>query len=143
MPKHEEQRKFKYTAEQLFDLVLDIGKYPEFIPWCLAARINEQDDTHINADLLVGYQFFREKFRSRVSFVRPYEIEVDYEHGPMQHLVNRWKFMNLEEGGCLVDFYVDFEFKSPLFKKIMNQFFDKSVVKMIDAFDQRAKDLYD
>lgn len=131
-----------YTAERMFDLVLDIEKYPQFLPWCLAARINKRGASTLEADVLIGYKVYKEKFSSRVRFDRPREIEVEYLKGPMRHLHNKWVFKDLKKNSCQVDFYVDFSLKSKLFEDIVDQFFQKALTKMINAFEARATELY-
>jgi coenzyme Q-binding protein COQ10 len=142
MPSHSETRIVPYSAQQLYDLVMDIGKYPEFLPWCLGARINSRGKSDLEADVLIGYKVFREKFSSRVHFVAPKTIEVEYLKGPMRHLHNKWSFRDLKQGQCQIDFYVDFSLKSKLFENIVDQFFQKALVKMINAFEARALDVY-
>lgn len=142
MPSHQEKRILPYSAEQLFDLVMDIAKYPEFLPWCIGARINTRDKNEVNADVIIGYKMFRERFSSRVHFIRPNAIEVEYLKGPMRHLQNKWVFTNMRAGQCEVDFYVDFSLESKLFEKLVDQFFHKALVKMINAFETRAIQLY-
>lgn len=142
MPAHQEKRILPYSSEQLFDLVLDIEKYPDFLPWCLAARINEKKKSDLSADVVVGYKVFRERFSSNVRFKRPKEIEVEYLQGPMKHLQNRWVFKDTRGGECEVDFYIEFSMKSKLFEKIVDQFFYRALVKMINAFEARAFELY-
>jgi coenzyme Q-binding protein COQ10 len=142
MPTHSETRIVPYSAEQLFDLVMDIEKYPEFLPWCLGARVNTKSKNDLDADVLIGYKMFREKFSSRVHFTRPKEIEVEYLKGPMRHLHNKWVFKDLKEGQCKVDFYVDFTLTSKLLENFVEQFFQKALVKMINAFELRAVDIY-
>jgi len=141
MPRHQELRKLPYTAEQVFDLIMDIEKYPEFLPWCLAVRMNKKEADYLNADMLIGYQLFRERFRSHVHFIRPNEIEVIYEQGPMKYLKNKWKITDTDTG-CVVDFFVDFELNSPLLSRLMHAFFDKAIIKMVEAFQARAEVLY-
>ena len=141
MPAHDEKRVLPYTSAQLFDLVMDIEKYPEFLPWCLAARVNEKRKNDLSADVIVGYGVFREKFSSRVHFTRATSIEVDYLQGPMRQLQNKWTFRDVK-GGCEVDFYIDFSLKSKLFEKLVDQFFHRALVKMINAFEARAQQLY-
>lgn len=142
MPSHKETRILPYTAEQLFDLVIDIEKYPQFLPWCLGARINTRKGHYLEADVIVGYKMFREVFSSRVHMIRPNAIEVEYLKGPMRHLHNKWVFTDLGKDRCEVDFYVDFSLSSKLFESLVDQFFHKALVKMIEAFEQRAKVLY-
>jgi len=142
MPSHSESRVLPYSSLQLFDLVMDIEKYPEFLPWCIGARINSRSKNDMEADVLVGYKMFREKFSSRVHFTRPGEIEVEYLKGPMRHLHNKWLFQDIKPGQCKVDFYVDFSLKAKLLESFVDQFFQKALVKMIDAFERRAAAVY-
>ena len=142
MPSHSEKRILPYSSEQLFDLVMDIEKYPEFLPWCAAARVNERGKNDLSADVVVGYKMFRETFSSRVHFRRPKEIEVEYLKGPMRHLHNKWVFKDVRGSQCEVDFYVDFSLKTKLFEKLVDQFFHRALVKMVNAFEARALQLY-
>lgn len=142
MPSHQEKRILPYSAEQLFDLVMDIEKYPEFLPWCLGARVNSRQKNEVSADVIVGYKMFRERFSSRVHYIRPNAIEVEYLKGPMRHLQNKWVFTNMRAGQCEVDFFVDFSLESKIFEKLVDQFFHKALVKMINAFEARAITLY-
>ncbi len=142
MPSHSETRILPYTSQQMFDLVMDIGKYPEFLPWCIGARINSQSKNNLEADVLIGYKMFRESFSSRVHFTNPKEIEVEYLKGPMRHLHNTWIFKDLQAGRCQVDFYVDFSLKAKLLESLVDQFFQKALMKMINAFDDRAVEIY-
>lgn len=138
---HSEQRFLPYTPEQMFDLVLDIEKYPEFLPWCVAARITKRTGDALFADVVVGYKMFRETFTSRVAFTRPERVDVEYQKGPMKHLENHWLF-HPHNNGCLVNFHVSFEFKSKIFQSVISQFFDKAISKMVNAFEERARNLY-
>lgn len=131
-----------YSARQLYDLVIDIERYPEFLPWCIGARINEKKADHLSADVIVGYKMFRERFTSRVHFTRPDVIEVEYLKGPMRHLHNSWRFTDIEGGGCRVDFLVSFEFSSKVFEALVDQFFNLAFSRMVDAFEKRAQKLY-
>ncbi|MEZ0259361.1 MAG: type II toxin-antitoxin system RatA family toxin [Alphaproteobacteria bacterium] len=142
MPSHAEKRVLPYTSEQLFDLVMDIEKYPEFMPWCIATRINSRGKDVLNADVIVGYKVFREKFNSTVVFKRPKTIEVEYKQGPMKHLQNRWAFKDIKGGQCEVDFYIEFSMKSKMFETLVDQFFHRVLVKMINSFEDRAAELY-
>lgn len=142
MPTHSETRILPYSAAQLFDLVMDIEKYPEFLPWCIGARVNSRSKNDLDADVLIGYKVFRERFSSRVHFTKNKEIEVEYLKGPMRHLHNKWVFRDMREGECRVDFYVDFTLKSKLLEGFVDQFFQKALMKMINAFETRAFDIY-
>lgn len=142
MPTHAEQRTLPYTPEQLFDLVAAVDRYPEFLPWCLASRITKREGDVFYADLVIGYKMARERFSSRVTALRPDHIHVEYLSGPMKYLSNHWRFLPNEDGTCMIDFYVDFEFKNKFFQNLMDFFFEKAVKKMVQAFEDRAKDLY-
>lgn len=142
MPSHQEKRILPYTAEQLFDLVMDIESYPEFLPWCIGARVNSRDRNDLTADVIIGYKMFRERFSSRVHFVKDKKIEVEYLKGPMRHLQNKWVFKDVKGGQCEVDFYVDFSLSSKLFESLVDQFFQLALAKMIDAFEKRAAAVY-
>ena len=142
MPTHAETRILPYKPEQMFDLVADVARYPEFLPWCIASRITLRDGNVFYADLVIGYKMVREKFGSRVTALRPDHIHVEYLEGPMKHLSNHWRFKELPDGTCEINFFVDFEFKNPFFQNLMGVFFDKVVAKMVEAFEKRAEELY-
>lgn len=142
MLEHHERRILPYTAEELFDLVIDIKHYPEFIPWVRGMRVREKTDKMITADLAVGYKMYAERFTSKVTFTRPHKIHVDYIKGPLKQLSNDWSFMDLPDGKCEVDFYVQFSFKSKIMQSLANQFFDVALSRMINAFEKEAKKRY-
>ncbi|MCG4257781.1 type II toxin-antitoxin system RatA family toxin [Acetobacter senegalensis] len=141
MPKHAEKRVLAYRPEQIFDLVADVGRYPEFLPWCVAARVRSRTATQLVADLTVGFGPFRESFTSRVTLDRPTYITVQYERGPFRYLKNIWKFTP-DEKGCLVEFFVDFEFRSKILQAAIGVVFGEAVRLMVSAFLRRAKDVY-
>ncbi|HVH80010.1 MAG TPA: type II toxin-antitoxin system RatA family toxin, partial [Stellaceae bacterium] len=105
MPTHAEQRVVPYTPEQMYALVADIERYPEFLPWCVGARIRERSAVFINADLVIGFRMFRERFTSLVKLSPPSRIDVAYTEGPFRYLNNHWIFERVP-GGCKVDFFV-------------------------------------
>lgn len=142
MPSHAEKKVLPYTPEQMFDMVADVAAYPEFLPWCVATRIHSTDETHMIADMVIGFKMFREQFTSRVTLDRPGLVLVEYEHGPFKHLNNHWKFSAEGEGNCLVDFSVEFEFRSRILEKAIGKVFGEAVRKMVAAFEDRAKVLY-
>jgi coenzyme Q-binding protein COQ10 len=142
MPTHAEQRFLPYSPAQLFALVSDVESYPQFLPWCLLCRISHRENNIVYADLIIGYKMIREKFGSKVTLNEPHSIHVEYLHGPMKYLSNHWKFIEAEQGGCIVDFYVDFEFRNPILQKMMGAFFNEIVRRMVSAFEMRAKVLY-
>ncbi len=141
MPTHAEKRVLPYTPAQLFDMVADVERYPDFLPWCLASRITKREGNVITADLIIGFRMVRERFTSRVTLARPDRIDVEYTHGPLSHLNNHWVFIPHEDG-CLIDFYVDFEFRSRVLQKLIGALFNEAVKRMVAAFEARAGDLY-
>ena len=141
MPKHSETRRMPYSAEQMFDLVADVRRYPEFLPWVTAMRVRKDTPDEAIADMIVGFKGLRETFTSRVQKTRPSDITVDYIEGPLKFLHNTWRFRPDGEG-CLVDFSVDFQFKSRMFEMLAGQVFGLALRRMIGAFEERAKTLY-
>ncbi|MPZ10332.1 MAG: type II toxin-antitoxin system RatA family toxin [Kiloniellaceae bacterium] len=142
MPIHKEKRVLPHSPSQLYELVVDIERYPEFLPWCQGARIRTRQEDLIVADLIIGFKMFRERFTSRV---RPdaaaRRIDVVYAEGPFKYLENHWVFEEHPEG-CQIDFYVDFEFRSKLLQKVIEGLFHEAVRRMVHAFETRADQLY-
>ena len=126
----------------MFDLVADVSRYSEFLPWVVATRIRSDSETEMIADMLVGFSALREKFTSRVEKVRPSEIRVHYIDGPMRDLDNRWVFRPAGPHACEIEFTVQFSFRNALFEKLAGQYLDKAFRKMVAAFEQRAQALY-
>ena len=142
MPGIRETRRLPYSCEQMFDLVADVGRYGEFLPWVVATRVKSDSETEMVADMLVGFKAIREKFTSKVELDRPDNLRVQYIDGPLRDLDNRWTFRDLREGGCEIDFCVDFAFKNKIFEALAGQYFDRAFRKMVAAFETRAEELY-
>lgn len=142
MPRHTETRRLPYTPDQRFMLVGDVARYPDFLPWVSAIRIRSNSETHLVADMIVGFKGLRETFTSKVEKERPSRIRVEYVDGPLKYLRNDWGFRPDGQGGCLVDFSVDFAFKNRVFEALAGQVFDRALRKMIGAFEERAAVLY-
>lgn len=126
----------------MYDLVADVRRYPEFLPWVSAIRVRQDGETEMLADMIVGFKSLRETFSSRVIKTPKSAIIVDYLDGPMKHLLNSWKFEDVAGGGSFVDFTVDFAFRNRMFEALAGQFFDAALRKMTSAFIERADDLY-
>jgi len=141
MPSHAERRFLPYPPDKLFALVADIERYPEFLPWCVGARILSREGTVIRADLMVGFRMIRETFTSRVTLSPHRRIDVEYEKGPFRHLTNHWVF-HPADGGCDVEFDIDFEFRSRLLRRIAEPLFHEAVRRMVSAFESRAAAVY-
>ncbi|WP_439597663.1 type II toxin-antitoxin system RatA family toxin [Falsiroseomonas sp.] len=141
MPTHAEKRVLPYTDEQLFDMVADVRRYPEFLPWCVGARIVSRTENELIADLTIGFKMFRETFRSQVTLERPHHVHVRYLTGPFRYLNNHWRFRPVAQG-TEVDFFVDFEFKSRLLQAVIGTVFNEAVRLMVRSFERRAANLY-
>ena len=142
MPSHSETRLLPYTPAELFDLVAAVEDYPKFLPWCLEAEVLDRKDEAMVADLVIGFRMFRERFTSDVSLHRPERIDVRYRKGPLRHLNNRWVFEPHGEGQCMIDFHVDFEFRSRVLQKLIGVLFHEAFRRMVGAFEARARVLY-
>ena len=142
MPRHSETRHLPYSPEQMFDLVADVARYDEFLPWVVAVRIRSASDKEIVADLVVGFNAFKERFTSKVALDRPNRICVDYIEGPLKYLRNEWRFDPAPDGGTDVHFSVDFAFRSRIFEALAGQMFDRALRRMTGAFEARAAALY-
>lgn len=141
MPGVRETRRMPYSAEQMFDLVADVARYGEFLPWVVATRVKSDSETEMVADMLIGFNALREKFTSKVIKQRAERIEVIYLDGPMRDLDNVWSFRSTAEG-CEIDFKVEFTFRNAMFEALAGQYFDRAFRKMVNAFEERAKKLY-
>jgi coenzyme Q-binding protein COQ10 len=147
MRTHRETRQLPYTPQQVFELVADVEKYPLFLPWCTACRINRREsDTVFIADLAMGFKMVREKFTSRVTLDPGKVVKVEYLDGPFRHLVNTWTFKPaLTPSGAPateLEFYIEFEFRSKLLQSIIGVLFEEAVRRMVAAFEARAAVLY-
>ena len=141
-----------HSPKQLYELVADIEKYPEFLPWCVAVRNRSREPTEdgelLTADMVIGFKMFRERFTSQVSLHPPDDdesggrIDVQYIDGPLKHLQNHWVFLPTDDGQCEIDFFVDFEFRSRLLQKMIGTLFHEAVSRMVAAFERRATALY-
>ena len=141
MPIHAEQRFLPYAPEKLYDLVADIERYPEFLPWCVGARVLSREDNVVHAELMIGFKMIRETFTSEVTLNPPDRVDVEYQKGPFKHLKNHWEFKPHPDG-CLIDFYIDFEFRSRLLRNLIEPLFNEAVRRMVSAFETRARSVY-
>ena len=146
MPTHSETRHLPYTAQQMYDLVADVGSYPEFLPWCAAARIRSRTDKGdhevMEADLVISFKVFRERFGSRVT-LWPEEMRIDTEYldGPFRYMKSNWGFADVDDG-CEVSFFVDFEFKNIVLQRLIGVVFNEAMQRIVRAFEDRAHALY-
>ena len=132
-----------YSAKQMYELVGDFLSYPEFLPWCVAVRILEKNEASMIAEMAVGYKGIRETYTSKINFVEEeLKIEVSAVDGPFSALLNTWQFTEAQDGGCAVDFSIEFEFRSRLLQGVIGVFFEQAVARMVAAFEQRADSIH-
>ena len=140
--KHEERRLINHTPSNLFKLVSDVKKYPEFLPWCLGARVKNKCENNFEADLIIGFKIYKEIYSSEISLDNNNKkIIVNYKDGPFEYLENYWIFKD-DKNGCEVEFMVNFKFKSIFLQTLMETLFSEAVRKMVGAFEKRANELY-
>lgn len=148
MPKHHETRALPYTAQEMYDLVADVGAYPQFLPWTAAARIRARtalpDGSEVmEADLVISFKVFRERFGSRVVlWPEARKIDTEYLDGPFKYMRSSWAFRDREGGGCEVEFFVDFEFRNAILQGIIGVVFNEAMHRVVHAFEKRAAALY-
>tara|TARA_Y100001970_G_scaffold292888_1_gene436391 strand:- start:106 stop:555 length:450 start_codon:yes stop_codon:yes gene_type:complete len=146
MPTASIKKEIPCSKEKLIKMVLDIEKYPEFVPWCLEGKIHTNIDKgktiEITADLTIGKSFFRETYKSFVIYDKSSDsIRVTNVDGPLKHLENKWFFKQSNENSE-VDFHIDFELKNKILNMLMIKTFDIGLKKIADAFEKRAIDLF-
>ena len=141
MPTHAERQIVPYRPDQLFDLVADVARYPQFLPWCVATRVRHRTDQELLADMTIGFGPFRETFATRDTLDRPRTVRVRYETGPFRYLNNEWNFLPHDKG-TEVAFFVDFEFRSRILQSAIGVVFNEAVRRMVNAFQKRARDVY-
>ena len=133
-----------FSAKQLYEIVIDVESYPEFLPWCLSSRIVKKiDDSNFDAELTVGYKAIDEKYVSRIQAEYEKKIISKAISWPFKSLDSSWYFKNIDKKQCRVDFMIEYQFKSFFLDKVMGSLFKKATIKMLDAFEFRAKSLHD
>jgi coenzyme Q-binding protein COQ10 len=147
MPQFSTKRRVRHTATQMFDLVADVEKYPQFVPLCSALTIKsrtEKDGTTVMvADMTVAYKIIRETFTSRVMLDRANRtVLVEYLSGPFKRMQNRWSFHPMGEDACDVEFFIDYEFRSRTLAMLMGAMFDAAFRRFATAFEHRADEIY-
>ncbi|GAB5390374.1 MAG: type II toxin-antitoxin system RatA family toxin [Alphaproteobacteria bacterium] len=143
MPRHRETRIVPYSPEQMRNLVLDVEKYPEFLPWVTGLRVLNRKGPETTCEVSVGFKLLRERYSCVVDASDPDAVSVRYINGPMKYLNNVWKFSPGPGGrGCKIDFAIDFEFKNFLLQKTIGVVFGEAVALMVRSFDRRAERLY-
>jgi coenzyme Q-binding protein COQ10 len=148
MPSFSTKRRVRHSASNMFDLVVDMEKYPAFVPLCTALKVRSRTDKSegvsvVIAEMTVAYKMIRQVFVTRDTLDRPnLKILVEYLDGPFSHLQNRWVFHPTGENACEVEFFIEYEFKSRTFAMLMGAMFDTAFRKFAAAFEQRADEVY-
>ena len=143
MHKYSNSIALPFNARQLYEIVIDVESYPEFLPWCLSSRIvKKDDDNNFDAELTVGYKAIDEKYISRIQAEYEKKIISKAISGPFKSLDSSWYFKNIDKKQCRVDFMIEYQFKSFFLDKVMGSLFKKATIKMLDAFELRAKSLH-
>jgi coenzyme Q-binding protein COQ10 len=148
MPHFSTKRRVQHAADDMFDLVADMEKYPDFVPLCSALKVRSRapKDNDVNvvvADMTVAYKMIRQTFTSRVTLDKPeLKILVEYLDGPFKRMQNHWMFHPVGERACDVEFFIDYEFKSRTLALLMGAMFDAAFRRFAGAFEQRADEVY-
>ena len=148
MPRFRTKRRVQHSATDMFDLVADVEKYPQFVPLCQSLRVRRRSEgaegiETIVADMTVAYKVMRETFTSRVTLDRPnLQILVEYLDGPFSRMENRWDFHPVGDHLCDVEFFISYEFKSRLLAMLMGAMFEAAFRRFAEAFERRADKVY-
>lgn len=146
MHKFEIKKVLDFSVEQLYNIIIDIDSYQEFVPWCGGSRVLERYNSYLIADLVIKFKLYTEKYRSKVAFEAPNGgfalVEAEMIEGPFKYLTNNWRLSKKNSQQTLVSFFVDFEFKSSVLDKVVGLVFESTSKRMIEAFEQRAHAIY-
>lgn len=141
MPHFSDERILPYRPQQLYDLVIDIESYPDFLPWCVDAKIVSRGHGHLIADVTAGHFILRETFTSKVTFEKGHRIQAEYIKGPLKHLKNDWQFLP-HHRGCNLKFYVNFEFSRGIMNMLANHLLIEVTERMVESFILQAQKIY-
>jgi coenzyme Q-binding protein COQ10 len=148
VPQFKTTRRVRHSSADMFGLVADVERYPEFVPLCHALKVLRRAESGkgvetLTASMTVAYKLIRETFTSQVTLDRPrLKILVEYLDGPFSHLDNRWEFRSVVDGGCEVEFFISYEFRSRTLGLLMGAVFEAAFRKFAEAFEQRADSIY-
>ncbi len=131
-----------HTAEQMFKLVDEVENYPQFMPWCGGATINEMQDTTMHATLHIDYHHIRQHFSTKNQRTPPHQINIALMDGPFKHLEGSWQFIPLNDEACKIEFRLQYEFSNKLLEKLVGPVFHHIANSFVDAFIHRADKVY-
>lgn len=132
-----------YTPEQMFDLVSDVARYPEFMPWCGGAEVMEQDESGMTASIMIRIARISQNFTTKNTHDYPHRIQLELVDGPFSNLTGDWSFTPLGEDGCKIDFVMQYEFSNRTLEMVIGPIFNRIATSFIDSFTQRANELYE
>lgn len=139
---HQETKVLPYSKEQLFNIVIDVARYPEFLPWTSHARVYDVMEKSMMADLGIGYKWISDSYTSRITFEQFHTISVEHIKGPFNHLLTQWQFKGLKDHLTEITFDISFSLTSGLFQSMLEGYFSHACAQILTAFEGRAKDLY-
>jgi coenzyme Q-binding protein COQ10 len=142
MGKRTTSTKVQYSAQQMYDLVVDMDRYPDFIPWLAKSRKYDEQGDQFMSEMTFSFKGMRETFKTRDTIIPGKKITISNISGPFKHLESEWTFSDSPSGGCVIDFFIDFRFKSRLVEMALGPVFGEASKRMVDAFRARADDIY-
>jgi len=142
MVKHSVKKRLNYSNKQMFDLISDVGQYPDFLPWCIATNIYNQSSNIFYSDMEIGFKLIKESFTSKVTMVESKKVYSEAISGPFKKMNNIWEIDYVSDKECEINLSIEFEFKSFLLQNIIGKLFENASKKMIIAFEERADILY-
>jgi coenzyme Q-binding protein COQ10 len=135
-------KELNYSDKQMLDLIVDVEKYPEFLPWCKSTNVYNKNSNIFYSDIEIGFNFIKEKFTSKVTVTKSKKIYSEAISGPFNKMNNIWDIKKISENKCEITLNIEFDFKSLLLKNIMGKLFEVASISMIEAFENRANSLY-
>ncbi|MBF0380335.1 MAG: type II toxin-antitoxin system RatA family toxin [Magnetococcales bacterium] len=142
MSRRTSSTKVPYSAQQMYDLVVDMDRYPEFIPWLAKARKYDEKDNQFMSEMTISFKGMRETFKTKDTVIPGKKISISNVSGPFKHLDSEWCFTDSPSGGCTIDFFIDFRFKSRLIEMALGPVFGEASRRMVEAFRNRADAIY-
>jgi len=142
MVKHSVKKRLNHSNTQMFDLISDVGKYPDFLPWCISTNIYNQSNDIFYSDMEIGFKLIKESFTSKVTVIESKKVYSEAISGPFKKMNNIWEINYVSDKECEINLFIEFEFKSFLLQNIIGELFEIASKKMITAFEERANYLY-
>ena len=142
MVKYSVTKRLNHSNTQMFDLISDVGKYPDFLPWCISTNIYNKSNDIFYSDMEIGFKLIKESFTSKVTVIESKKVYSEAISGPFKKMNNIWEIDYVSDKECEINLFIEFEFKSFLLQNIIGKLFETASKKMITAFEERANYLY-